>query len=286
MRYLPLSEFVSLSRRFHIFDKGPGYDNTLLTEGLFPPLPVCGNDLVWGFTILSAAESAGLNELPVVDIPRQGSLLRALKLENRTGKYTWAEQLAIAALCEELGENEDHDAVSRAVSGNSGFFSRIDRYRKLPGYLANRVNAKRIDLGIAEKITALPEAACDLVFSACGLSFSQIRGFLVNLAEVSRRDTLSTDEVISRTTDALASTDPAAALDRVRNPGLSDLVARFDRITERYTKGTGVRIEPPQFFEGDGYSISFSFSTGGELERKRKVVEKIEGICDELEDLL
>jgi len=286
MRYLPLSEFASFSRRFHIFEQGPGYDDALLAEGLFPPLPVCGDDLVWGFAILSAAERAGLDELPVVDIPNRGSLLSALKLENRSGRYSWTEKLAIAAICEEQGENEDRDAISRAVSGNSGFFSRIERYRKLPGYLASRVNEKKIDLGIAEKISALPETACDLVFSASGLSFSQTRGFLVNLAEIRLRDALTDDGVTALAKDTLASTDPAAALGRMRNPGLSELTDRFKQITTKYTNGTGVSLEPPEFFEGDAYTLSFTFSTGSELERKRKVVEKIEGICDQLEDLL
>jgi len=286
MRYLALSDFTSLSTRFRVFDKSPGWDAGLLAAGLFPPLPVCDNDLIWGFPIVAAAEDAGLHELPVTDIPRDGSLLRALKLENRAGKYSWREQTAIYTLWKEQQENEDRDAISVAVSGNRGFFSRIDRYMHLPGHLATRVNEGRIDLGIAEKIAGIPKAACDIVFSPSALSFSQTRTFLVTLSEIQKRDALTGDQVIALTDELAASDDPVTALEKMRNPGLSDLTARFEAVKERYTQHTGVTLEAPKFFEGDAYTVSFSFSNAAELVRKRRILEKIEEVSDELEDLL
>ena len=286
MRYLPLDGFASLSRRFHIFNPDLEYDRTLLTAGLFPPLPVCDDDLIWGFRILTAARNTGLKELPVIEISHDRRLLHALKLENRTGSYSWEERLAICLLGEELGDGEDRDAISHAVSGNRGFFSRIDRYRQLPDYLAARVNEGRLDLGIAEKVTEIPKAACDLVFSTPTLSFSQVRGFLINLSEIQRREAMSNDRVIAVTQELLSSSDPAAALGRIRNPGLSELTARFEAIKERYTEHSGVSLEAPKYFEGDAYTISFAFSTGLELQRKKRTIEKLEDASDELEDLL
>ncbi len=286
MRHLPLDSFASFSRRFDLFDPGLEYDQSLLAAGLFPPLPVCGEELIWGFRILDGAEKSGLEALPAVEISGKGRLLCALKLENRSGEYSWKERLAIYSLAMELGDDENRDAVSLAVSGNRGFFSLMSRYKKLPDYLTAGVNDGKLDLGIAEKVATLPKAACELVFSSTSLSFSRLRALLINLAEIQQRDALSDDRLIALTAELLDSGDPAAAAGRIRNPQLSLLTRRFEAIKAKYTRHTGVNLQAPLYFEGDAYTVSFSFSTGTELQRKMRTLEKLEDGCSELEDLL
>ncbi|MBN1685083.1 MAG: hypothetical protein JW852_00435 [Spirochaetales bacterium] len=286
MRYMTLPDIAALSRRFDVFETGPACDSQLLKARLFTPLAVCGDDLVWGFRFLKAAGAEGISELPVVQIEPHGRLLVALKLENRTGRYSWKERYSIYTLLGELGESEDAESISLAVSGNAGFFAMMKRYACLPGHLKAAINEGRLDLSIAEKVCTLPEAACDLVFSRTGLSFSMVRELLVNLAEIRRRDGLAAGEITALVRDVLAAGDPVKALFLIRNPELSGLTGRFEAFKDRYTAQTGVSLKAPLYFEGDGYTVSFSFSTKAELRRKRETIERLEEGCDELEDLL
>ena len=286
MKHLSLEALSSFSRRFDIFDSGGEYDMALLTAGLLPPLPVHDSELIWGFRIIGAAEKAGLNELPAIEVTQSGKLLLALKLENRNGGYTWKEQLAIHTLALELGENEDHDSISLAVSGNRGFFPKIKRFKKLPGFLADRVSEGRIDLAIAEKVAMVPKEACDLAFRTQGLTFSQLRAFLTYLAEIQRRDNLSGQGVIALASEALRAKDPTAAVGRIRNPELTSLTERFEAVKEQFTRHTGVNLQAPPYFEGDAYTVSFSFRNSTDLQMKIRAIEKLKDGCSELEDLL
>ena len=283
---MKLSGIEGLSQRFDLFDAEPAYDLELLKTGLFAPLALCGDDLVWGFRVLKAAALESFDELPVIELEPRDRLLIALKLENRTGRYSWKEQLSICKLYGELSRDEDAGLISRAVSGNAGFFSRVKRYSTLPGHLKTAIDRGRLDLGIAEKVSTLPEAACRPVFSHTGLSFSMVRELLVGLTEISRRDGLTDVEVMALSRNVLSAGDPVKALSLIRNPELSELAGRFEAVKERYTRQTGVNLEAPEYFEGDGYTVSFSFSTKLELQRKRKTLEKLEEACDELEELL
>ena len=286
MRYMKLSGIEGLSQRFDLFDPEPAYDPELLKAGLFSPLALCGDDLVWGFRLLKAAVLEGFDELPVIELEPRDRLLIALKLEDRTGRYSWKEQLSICKLYDELSGGEDAGLISRAVSGNAGFFSRMKRYLTLPGHLKTAIDQGRLDPGIAEKVRTLPEGACLPVFSHTGLSFSMVREVLVGLTEISLRDGLTDGEVMALSRNVLSAGDPAGAIYRIRNPGLSRLTGRFEAVKERYTRQTGVNLEAPEYFEGDGYTVSFSFSTKTELQRKRKIIERLEEACDELEELL
>jgi len=286
MRYVALPDISKLSRRFDLFDAKPGYDPDLLRWRIFPPLPVCGDDLVWGFRLLKAAQSEGLDELPVVEIDTRGRLLCALKLENRAGRYSWKERLSVFELYRELSGEEEPDSISLAVSGDRGFFPRMERYASLPGHLRKAVDGGRLDLGIAEKASALPEAACNLAFSHPGLSFSRVREFLVTLSEIRMRDSLQDEQVRALAEEALAAGDPIEAIREARYPQLSGLARRFDAIRERYTGRTGVSLEAPANFEGDGFTVSYSFSTKAEFQKKLRALEKLEEGCDRLAELL
>ena len=286
MHNLPLSGIADLPSRFDVFASEPGYDPELLAAGLFPPLPICDTELIWGFRIIAAAREAGLSELPVVEVESRGRLLVALKLENRTGDYSWKERLSIYSLARALDGEEDYDSISLAVSGNRGFFSRMERYSNLPRHLRTAVEEGRLDLGIAEKVRGLPADACRLVCAHAGLSFSRVRESLIALAEIRLRDSLSDGEVLSLTGNALAADDPVRTLREIRNPQLTGLTRRFEEFKRQNTRDTGVHLEAPPFFEGDGFTVSFSFGTKEELHRRVRVLEKLENGYEELEALL
>ena len=286
MRYMKLPEIARLSRRFDVFDTSVGYDPELLAAGLFPPLAVSGGDLVWGFRILKSGSEAGLEEFPAVEIDGPGKLLSALKLENRAGGYSAKEQRTIYSLALELGEDEDPDLISLAVSGNRGFFTRMKRYERLPGYLTEGIDGGRLDIGTAEKITGLPQSVCKRVVAGHGLSFSHVRRFLVYLDEIRNRDDMREESLLKLVEELLSAGDPVAEICKIRNPGLANFTRKFEGVRDRYTRNTGIRLEAPDNFEGDGFTVSFSFSTKNELKRKIGTLEKLGEGCEELEELL
>lgn len=281
-----LGDIAALSRRFDVFDAGRSYDRDLLVAGLFPPLPVCGDDLVWGFAILREARRAGLQVLPVEDVPQSKRLLCALKLEDRSGHYTPEEQVSIFKLALELGAAEDPQQISAAVTGKRGFFQKMERISKLPDYIASGVNNGRLDIGTAERIAGLPEAACKNATSSNTLSFSQVRHFLMYLDEIRRRDGLGAKETVALADELLAAEDPVDAISMIRNPMLAELRRKFERVKDRYTEHTGIQLTAPANFEGDSFNVSFSFSTRLEFVRKMRKLEKLEEGCGELEELL
>ncbi len=286
MRYMGLGDIAALSRRFDVFDALRSYDRDLLEARLFPPLPVCGDDLVWGFAILREAWRAGLQELPVADVRQSERLLCALKLENRSGRYTPEEQVSIYTLALEVGAAGDPEQISVAVTGKRGFFQKMERISKLPDYLAAGVNNGRLDIGTAERIAGLPEAACIKAISSNTLSFSQVRHFLMYLDEIRRRDGLGAKETVALADELLAAEDPVDAISTIRNPMLAELKKKFERVRDRYTEHTGLQLTAPANFEGDSFHVSFSFSTRLEFIRKVRKLEKLEEGCEELEELL
>jgi hypothetical protein len=287
MRYIPISAARELSRRFDVFDDDEAaYDNDLLEAGLFPPLAVCGDELVWGFRIVRGAAKIGLEQLPALEVQRRGRLLCALKLEGRTGKYSREEQLAIYKLALELGAGEEPQLLSLAVSGDGGFFSRTKRYAALPDHLLTGVQRGRLDIGTAEKLGGLPESVCKLVVSDSNLSFSQVRTFLLHLEEIMRRDGLQYKELYGLAGRLLSTGDPAGEIGKIRNPELSRLTRAFEGIQERYTRHTGIKLQAPRNFEGDEYMVSFPFRSKDDFLKKLRSLEKLKEGCEELEELL
>lgn len=283
-------ELLLTPGRFDIFDKNSAVDSELLTAGLYLPVPLWKGEPVWGFNIARSAIRSGIGDLVCTTL--QGSaetaLLTALKLENRTGKYTWEERLAIADLAETLNVSVAGagNAVSIAVDGDGGFLTRIAEFRGLPPWLRVLVAEKRLDLKSATRIDTIPREVCEQVSAYSGFSFSEFRLFLTDLSEVLLRDSVSADQAISLTATLLEAVKPLKALAEVRYPALSDTHRRFAHIEREYVDNTGIKVDPPAYFEGDSYTVTFSFRNGAELKRKSEVLGRLVEACDRLEELL
>ena len=289
MRTIPVDEIQGFPHRFDIFATQPAFSRKLFAAGLYPPLPVCRGELIWGFHILRTAGAAGTPELTCTDIDECGiaTLLLALELENRTGDYSWEEQHSIALLAAELEPGgEASDPLSLAASGDRGFLSRISRYSSLPPHLKDLVNIGTLDIKTAERIVTLPAEVCEAVVRSGLFSFSKLRIFLVSLFEIGMRDSLSSEDLHELAGKLLSVEDPPAEIFKIKNPGLTKLTESFETIKSKHLADTGVSLEAPRYFEGDTFKLSFTFSARKELERKIEAIARLKGSYDELEELL
>jgi hypothetical protein len=288
MKLVSVQELLNLSSRFDVFAKSAEVSRRLLLAGAVPPLPVCGGELLWGFAVLRACVAEGIETVFCIDGDWSGSakLLIALELESRTGSYSLEEQAAIAELANELGIVEDSEEVSKAVSGNSGFFPKIGHYMGLPGHLRTYVGSGRLDLKTAVRVAGLPEPLCRSACEREAFSHSELRIFLGLLYEIGMRDSMDAPQMTALGDRLLRSSDPMTSLNQLRNPGLTELEQRFRRVCQKYLTGSGVTLAPPKYFEGDTYLVTFPFADRGELSRRTETLRRLEEASDELEDLL
>jgi hypothetical protein len=286
-------DLARLDRRLDLFLDTPETDPELLAQGLHPPLPVSGEVLVWGFALLRQAARLGVAELAVRRLPplsRADLLALALRLEGRPGGLSWREKENLLRFAEGTGGRADPidlDTLSPLIEGHpdSQLRGRIKRFASLPASLGEEVSAGRLDLKTAELAAALPGEAAALVAGST-LSFSERRRFLTMLLELSRRERTAAEALSTLARQLLEDPHPVEALAGLRYPTLAGLSSRFATLAERLWKGSGVRIEPPPHFEGDGFSVSFRFDSADSLDRKLRALRRVGEQANELFALL
>ncbi len=288
MQLVSVEELSTYSSRFDIFVDSTEVNPRLLSAGLISPLPVCGPELVWGFSVLKASVAAGIDAVYCTEgvFSAGDKLLLALALENRTGLYNLEEQTAIAGLAEQIELGEELEAVSLAVVGNNGLFPRIKQYTSLPSHLRQYVNAGRLDLKTAVRVVGLPEAVCRAACEHTGFSHSELRIFLGFLYEIDMRDSIGPSGLTRLAEDLIETINPVASIRRIRNPERSELERRLRDVWQEHLVGTGLTLNPPKFFEGDMYQVTFPFANGAELKKRNEILRGLEAASDELEDLL
>jgi hypothetical protein len=321
LEILTTAEIGSLSRDMDIFSGSPVPDPELIEKKLYPPLPICSDALIWGFHILRAAESWNLRQvncLVIPSCPRARMLSLALKLENRTGNFSWPEKQRMLAF---LGNTDgrsagDHRPSQEGSSGDEGAFvdedpfvgpavielfselsrlieghrdpqlaARITAFAALPQGLKALVAEEQADLKTAVRVQSLPEAVFDGLRGS-ELSFSQRRQFLNELFEVSRKSRLSQTEIGDLAKRAFGDPQPIETVHSLRFPMLTELDRRFAAVAEQPLKGSGVRLSPPPYFEGEAFSVEFGFNSAKSLSRKLSALHALEGRLDALFELL
>ncbi len=296
MDYLSIDALNSLTAGFDLFTGSKPIKNELLELGLLPPLPVAGNELVWGFNLLCSAAKRGYSRLPVVRITRKPliELLRvAITIEDRAGNFTWGEMEKIYNLLVEKGTSELINSLSPLLLGHedSRLFTRVKQFSSLKTQLKVLVDEKLIDLKTALQCNnwqaALIEDIGTLLRSGENpLSFSKRRIILNQLLEVSVKQGIPEEKILSLVRNTLNSADPLQTAQALRFPGLTAMEARFLELKGKLLTGTGIKLTPPSFFEGESFNISFSFSSKKALEKKINYLKTFAEKTDELFELL
>lgn len=289
MKAIPVQELLSRSRRFDIFAHSGSADPELLSRDLYRPPAVTPDAVVWGFPQLAEAARTGIGELFCTEVAgSEGELLElALRLENRTDAYSWEERAAVLEFMRTAGCLARTDRIAPLVSAKEYFLPRTEKFLSLPSVLRKLVSANLLDLSSAQGLTGLPEPVARLFLDAgARLSHSARRIVMRMLFEVFRRDRLSPEALEAVTRRVLESEDPQAEAARLRMPELSRMEASFRRIRSGALTGTGVSLEPPAYFEGGSYTVSFPFSSRSQLEARISALGGLLERSDELFDLL
>jgi hypothetical protein len=293
MDLLSLEALEGTESELDLFTDPAEVDPLLLEQGLHPPLPLSGDTLAWGFGLLRQAARMGLRGLPVRSLPPLpgGELIAlALRLEGRAGDYSWREKenmLRFVRRRAEYGESVDLATLSPWIEGHpdSQLQRRIERFAGLPPTVKEAVTAGRLDLKSGELAARLP-AEITARLDRASLSFSRRRRFLTLLLEVSRRDRLSASKIEELARRLLEDEQPLEALADLRYPTLTGLREDFAALADSLWKGSGVRIDPPPYFEGEGFSVAFEFTSPDNLARKLQALRKVAEHTHELFALL
>ena len=251
-----------------------------------------GKVLVHGFSLLEKAKKLGVQGLYVIELrgmDTHGLLLTCLRCESRPGHYSWPEKARITALYspEELRDQ----TIIKLIEGHDDpyFYKKIGAYNNFTPSLKTLVDKEILDFKTAVKIRDLP----DNVFSALldwkknkKPSFSTIRIFSTNLYEISQRDHIDKSAIIKLCRELLSEKNPEKAVKKVRNPELTGLYERLNRVREQVLKTTGVELKEPPYFEGDSFEVRFCFNTKKQLEKKIQALNGLKERTDELFELL
>ncbi len=297
LQTIPPAEIGSLNPELDIFSGGRAPAPELIEKTLYPPLPICSDTLIWGFEILRSARRQRLRQMNCLIIPscpRSEMLSLALKLENRAGSFSWPEK---QRMLEFLGTSEDLSAGPALIELLSDLSPLIEAHRDpqlaakiaefaaLPQGLKALVAEGQVDLKSAVRVRSLPqEVFAGLQGST--LTFSQRRQFLNELFELSRKGKLGRGEIRDAASQAFRDRQPIETVHRLRFPILTELESRFSALEEHLLKGSGVRLNPPPYFEGEAFSVEFQFNNTKSFKRKLNTLHSLQGHLDALFELL
>jgi hypothetical protein len=298
-------EIDSLKKELDIFSGERTPRPELILKGLYPPLPICSDTLIWGFAILRAAKAQQLRQLNCLIIPscpRDEMLSLALKLENRASGFSWREKekmLAFLAAPEPSSERRPEspsppaplvaafDQLSPLIENHRDpeLASKIATFAELPEALQDLVAEGQVDLKTAVRVRSLPVEIFPEI-QASTLSFSQNRQFLNELFEVARKHERSQQEIKETVARALRDRRPLEAIHRLRFPTLTALDERFTNLKRELLRGSGVRLEPPPYYEGQAFTVQFEFNSARTFSRRLTALHTLEGRLDALFELL
>ncbi|MFW5728662.1 MAG: hypothetical protein ACOCYG_03280, partial [Spirochaetota bacterium] len=289
-----------------------------VARGLHPPLPLASGTVIWGWRFIREAERQGLRRLLVatVEVTNRDAILLALRMENRPRRYSWREVAAIHRLCKELSVVVDEE-LSRLVTGDGALAAKAERFAALPPPWQEALQEGLVDLRTAESLGKYVSASSSgieaLLETTGGLTFSERRQVLRLALECARREVTAVagnsgttsgagslsatapavdvpggveSRLLELVREAAAAPDPVVALKRRRYPRLTSLSDRFESIRDEVLAGTGIRLTPPPYFEGERFDIAFSFATAEELDRRLAALGKLKARAGELQDLL
>jgi hypothetical protein len=284
MPQVSLAKLEALDPALDLFRASPPVPAELAEEGLHPPGPVGGPALVWGCPRLAAARAAARPALECRLLGERSPaamLSLALALEARAGAYRWSEKLAMHryARCRGFGLGE----LSGWVEGRPDprLEGKLEEFAGLPPALQAMVEQGGLDLRTACGLRELPAEVFALL-SGCSLSHSERRSFLGLLRDAGLGPRRSAEAARG----ALAGPRPLETLGELAFPALAGLRREWAALHQSILGGSGVRLEPPQFFEGEHFEVRFRFRSKEGLARRLAALARLGDRFDELDSFL
>ncbi|MDX9801819.1 MAG: hypothetical protein RBT69_10840 [Spirochaetia bacterium] len=261
-------------------------------NGLYDLPFVDGTNVVWGFHILEAAAEEGMDRIYCRDLKKHNPSIReklgtALLAEGRKDSYSWAEKERIYLFIKNVLPGDPDERLLALVQGGGSFIPSAVIYSSLPHYLKNLVEKGMVDLKTAKNCVNIPEKAFKLIEEYFNnLSFSKKRIMLVNISEIISRNTLDEKGSCNLAKEIMAGAEPSSEAEKRRYPDLSDSFSQFDAFCAENLKNTGITLKSPPWFEGDSFTVSFTFKSAKQLERIISSLERLKGKTDEIFRLL
>jgi len=267
------------------------YDESLMEKGIYPPLPIYADSLIWGYSIIRTAEKEGIEELLCVQVPVDNpveQLKIALKLENRCGNYSWAEKVKILQYLNSLDASREAFHISRYIENNndSSWIKKAKIYQSLPENLKTLAENGHIDFKTASLVKELDDSIFLYLEENSYFSFTETRLFLTYFFEIIKRDNVDTAGTKELFHSLLSSNNPLEELKKIRFPGLTQMEKKYNTLHKKYIAKEGFRMTHPSYFEGDSFSISFSFNSSENFKKKIKKLKNIQDHIDEFFSLL
>lgn len=296
-----IEELKKLDTNLNIFTAGAEIDGQIMTAGLYQPVVMCGNSLVWGRRVIEAAEKAGLTSLNTVRITgtAEENMIVALKIENRPGGYTWEEKEKIYNyLMEDFRRKSSIQVdtcslpgeISRLIEGNDSFQHSMENFTSLNYALKSGIKKGSLDLKTAVMVKDLPERiSAFLLDKTEDVSFSQRRICLKESYEIWMAGGATEEKAVSlleELKDIFDSNNPHETLHRKRYPNLSELYRAFQKIKNKKLAKSGIQLKEPSNFEGGAYQVIFNFRSKKELGKRADTLKALEEAADELFSLL
>ncbi|MBN2352540.1 MAG: hypothetical protein JXD23_08225 [Spirochaetales bacterium] len=290
----PLEKLRTLSRAFDLFEPGVRDWAPLVASGLVPPLPVAGDELVWGFPLLEAAERSGLCELACVELAsggRASHLEAALRLENRRGAYSLSEQARVYGFLARAGMTGDPEKLTviaglLTAQAPAAWLKTMGEFVSLPDGIGRLVAEDVLDLKTASRVRSLSGAFFErLEREKSRFSFSERREISLLLWEISRRDRLTRAATESLADELFSLPDPRPRLRVLRYPEYTKLAGRLAGLTAGLDRD-GIAVRPPDGFEGDEFFFSFTAASPAVYARRLAALKNFEDEIDRLFELL
>lgn len=286
-----VSELSRMPRAIEAFDPSPPEPPELLRAGLVRPVAVCGERLVWGEGLVSAARAVGAKALRCVDIaPADDTevLRTALLLENRPGRYRWRERAALGVYLRDRVAPEHRGRLVALIEGHRDdrFLEHIDCYLALPPEVRGMVDLGRIDLATAGGAARLPKGWSRLLDVKPALSHTELRMLIADLEEIIRREALDGEEALDMISEVMAGASPLAAADSRRRPSLARMRQELRSIVSRAIGDERITVEAPRDFEGESFRVAMAFGDRRTLHRNVECLRRLEQYADELFALL
>ncbi|MCL2293739.1 MAG: hypothetical protein FWC36_02580 [Spirochaetes bacterium] len=302
-----LEKLLKSSRTYDFFAKyydDEGYCRQeiieLVKKDLYP-LPVVDNEnVVWGFHIIAAAAKLGIKNLLCRSLNSQAlskefskeeKLLITLQCENRKNNYSWEEKEKIYLFIVKELDGKVSDSVLSRIQHEGLFMNSVSLYNSFPAHLKNLIQKNIVDLKTAKNCTAINERAWEeLEPYLLTLTFSNRRIFLTNLSELLKKNALDKEfdssKSFSFVKKLLEKKNPLEAVFKARYPDFSSCTERFNQFNSEVLKDSGIKLKQPPYFEGNSYSVEFSFRSKKHLEKIINRLSVLKEKSDEIFRLL
>ena len=104
--------------------------------------------------------------------------------------------------------------------------------------------------------------------------------------EIVGRDKLNARQAEKLVRSIFAADEPFDKVRKLRYPQLSDLEKRLADYKEKYLSGSGIVLHEPAYFEGDAFTLEFSFENKQQYEKKLNKLERLKENIHEICRLL